>query len=187
EERSKEAFGREQFIDRTELLYKDLGIKDVVIEFDKPDVVDEDEIYNKEENYTYPVQIKMETIAGPIEFEKDVVLKSEVREEKDNWYIEWDPSFILPDLMKQDKVGVSTIHANRGEIFDRNDKAIAVNGSGIEVGVVPGQFDVDADTKKLASILGTTPEFIDKQLNQSWVKPDLFVPIKNLAFTQEAI
>ena len=88
---SKEAFGKEEFIDRTELLYKDLGIKDVVIEFEKPEV--EEEVYNKEESYTYPVNIKMETIAGPIEFEKNVVLLNEVREEKDNWYIEWDPSF----------------------------------------------------------------------------------------------
>jgi penicillin-binding protein 3 len=187
EERSKEAFGKEQFVDRTELLYKDLGIKDVVIDFDNPDVEGEEKVYNKEENYSYPIQIKMETIAGPIEFEKDVVLINEVREEKDNWYIEWDPSFILPDLMKQDKVGVSTIQANRGEIFDRNDKAIAINGTGIEVGIVPEQFDVDANAEKLANILGTTPEFIDKQLNQSWVKPDQFVPIKQLAFTQEAI
>ena len=129
----------------------------------------------------------METIAGPIEFEKNVVLKNEVREEKDNWYIEWDPSFTLPDLMKQDKVGVSTIQSNRGEIFDRNDKAIAINGSGIEVGIVPEQFDVDANAEKLANILGTTADFIVKQLNQSWVQPDYFVPIKKLAFTQEAI
>ncbi|QUW23880.1 penicillin-binding transpeptidase domain-containing protein [Sporosarcina sp. Marseille-Q4063] len=186
---SKEAFGKEQFVDRTELLYKDLGIKDVVIEFEKPEVKPEkeEEVFNKEESYTYPVQIKMETIAGTIEFEKNVVLKNEVRDEVDNWYIEWDPSFILPDLMKQDKVGVSTIRSNRGEIFDRNDRAIAINGSGIEVGIVPEQFDVDADAEKLAKLLGTTSDFIVKQLNQSWVKPDQFVPIKNLAFTQEAI
>ena len=182
---SKEAFGKEEFIDRTELLYKDLGIKDVVIEFTKPEV--EEKVYNKEESYTYPVNIKMETIAGPIEFEKNVVLLNEVREEKDNWYIEWDPSFVLPDLMKQDKVGVSTIQSNRGEIYDRNDKAIAINGTGINVGVVPNQFDVDANGEKLATILGTTSEFISKQLNQSWVQPDHFVPLKKLAFTQEAI
>ena len=77
--------------------------------------------------------------------------------------------------------------SNRGEIFDRNDKAIAINGSGIEVGVVPEQFDVDANGEKLATILGTTADFIVKQLNQSWVQPDYFVPIKKLAFTQEAI
>ena len=53
---SKEAFGKEEFIDRTELLYKDLGIKDVVIEFQKPEVEEED--YNKEESYTYPIKLK---------------------------------------------------------------------------------------------------------------------------------
>ena len=186
EERSKEAFGKEQYIDRTELLYKDLGIKDVVVKFDKPEI-EEEEVFNKEDSYTYPIHIKMETIAGPIEFEKNVVLKNEVRDEIDNWYIEWDPSFILPDLLKQDKVGVSTIESNRGEIYDRNDKAIAINGTGIDVGIASGKFDVDANAEKLANILGTTSEFINKQLNQSWVQPDQFVPIKKLAFTQEAI
>ena len=39
--------------------------------------------------------------------------------------------------------------------------------------------------KNLRRILGTTPEFITKQLGQSWVKPDQFVPIKKLALTQE--
>ena len=183
-ERSKEAFGKEEFIDRTELLYKDLGITDVVIEFVQPKAED---VYAKEESYSYPVQIQMETIAGPIEFEKEVKLVNEVRGEEDNWYIEWDPSFTLPDLMKQDKVGVSTITSKRGEIFDRHDKPVAINGSGIELGIVPEQFDVEQNAEKLANILGTTAEYINNQLNQGWVQPDQFVPIKKLAFTQEAI
>ena len=41
--------------------------------------------------------------------------------------------------------------------------------------------------KNLQKILSTTPEFITKQLAQSWVKPDQFVPIKKVASTQDEI
>ena len=33
----------------------------------------------------------------------------EKSDEKENWFVEWDPFFILPDLAKNDKVGVATI------------------------------------------------------------------------------
>ena len=37
------------------------------LNFNEPE---EKKEYKKEENVAYPIQIKMETIAGPIEFEK---------------------------------------------------------------------------------------------------------------------
>lgn len=184
-ESSKEAFGKEEFVDRTEKLYKDLEISNVDIHFTKPEKEVED--YNKEENVEFPIQITMETIAGPIEFEKDIVLAYEERDEVGNWYIEWDPSFILPDLTKQDKVGLSKLSSKRGEIYDRNDREVAINGTGAEIGIVPEKFDEDKDAKKLADMLGVTSDYIIQQLNQSWVQPDYFVPIKQLAFTQTDI
>lgn len=183
-EDSKEVFGKEQFIERTEKLYEDLGISTVEIIFEKPK---EEKAYNKDENVQFPVQIKMETIAGPIDFEKEVPLTYKEQGEEQNWFIEWDPSFILPNLSIHDKVGISTIQSKRGEIYDRNDKALAINGSGAEIGVVSDQFNVDADGEKLAKLLGTTRDFIQNQLNQSWVQPGQFVPIKKLPFTQESI
>ena len=124
----------------------------------------------------------METIAGPIEFEKNVVLANEVREEKDNWYIEWDPSFTSTGSYRsRTRLAFRQFHPIAVKFIDRNDKAIAINGTGIEIGVVPEQFDVDANAEKLADILGTTSDYISKQLNQSWVQPDYFVPIKTIS------
>ena len=182
---SKEAFGKEEFIDRTKKLYEDLKITDVEITFTEPK---EKKEYKPEEQAEFPVQVKKETIAGPIEFEKKVVLVYEERDEEEkNWYIEWDPSFTLPDLTPQDKVGISTIASKRGEVFDRNELPIAVNGKGYEIGVIPELFDVEADAGKLATNLGTTSDYIKNELNQSWVEPDLFVPIKKIALTQTEI
>ncbi|MDS9473043.1 penicillin-binding transpeptidase domain-containing protein [Sporosarcina pasteurii] len=183
-ESSKDVFGKEQFIERAEKLYADLGISSIEVIFDKPE---EEKTYKKEEDVEFPVQIKLETIAGEIDFKKNVPLTYKEQGETKNWFIEWDPSFILPDLSMHDKVRISTIQSKRGEIYDRHNKALAINGSGVEIGIVPEKFNTETDAEKLATLLGTTANFINEQLNQSWVQPDLFVPIKKLSFTQEDI
>ncbi|MCZ2259584.1 penicillin-binding transpeptidase domain-containing protein [Sporosarcina sp. G11-34] len=182
---SKQAFGKEEYVDRTKKFYDDLKIKDVKVTFTKPT---EEKKYKPEEQAEFPVQIKMETIAGPIEFKKNVALTYEEREEEENsWYVEWDPSFILPDLTMQDKVGISVIPSKRGEIYDRNELPLAINGNGYEIGVVPELFDETADAERLGEILGVSSDYINKQLNQKWVEPDRFVPLKKIALTQNEI
>lgn len=181
-ESSKEVFGKEEFIDRTEKLYKDLGITAVEIDFKAPS---EEEAIKKEEVVEYPVQIKMETIAGPIEFEKKVRMVYEKQEEEGNWYIDWDPSFVLPDLEKVDKVGITKIASKRGEIVDRHGQPLAINGTGIEIGIIPEKFNAEEDAKKLASLLDVSDEYIKNQLSQGWVQPDYFVPIKKVALTED--
>ncbi|KAA0964890.1 penicillin-binding transpeptidase domain-containing protein [Sporosarcina sp. ANT_H38] len=183
-EASKEAFGSTEYIDRTTKLYKDLSITDVKVVFTKPDG---DKEYKSEEQPEFPVHITMETLAGPVEFEKKVMMTYGKSGEDENWFVEWDPSFILPDLTLSDKVGISTITSKRGEIFDRNGLPLAINGKGYEAGIVPEKFNEERDAEKLATVLSTTPEFINKQLNQSWVKADQFVPIKKVASSQEII
>lgn len=178
---SKDAFGKEEFIERTEKLYEDLGIKNVEIIFKQPK---EEKKYKKDEKVEFPIQIKMETIAGPIDFEQNVALTYEKREEVGNWFIEWEPSFTLPNLEQQDKVGISTMPSQRGEIWDRNREPLAINGAGYEIGVIPEKFNAEADTERLATLLGVTPEYITEQLTQSWVQPDYFVPIKKIAYNQ---
>lgn len=179
---SIEIFGEEAFIDRTEKLYKDLEITNVDITFEKPK---EKKHYKMDEVVTFPVQIKMETVAGPIEFEKEVPLTYEQGEDEGNWFIEWDPSFTLPDLEQQDKVGITQLKSERGEILDRNGLPLAINGSGVDIGIIPERFNAAADKEKLAEILNVSPEFITNQLAQSWVQPSYFVPIKRITYTQE--
>jgi len=183
-EASKDAFGSSEYIDRTTKLYKDLTITDVKVVFTK---TDEDKNYKSDDQPEFPVHITMETVAGPVEFEKKVMMTYGKSSEDENWFVEWDPSFILPDLTKADKVGITSITSKRGEILDRNGLPLAINGKGYEAGIVPEKFNEERDAEKLATILSTTPEFINKQLNQSWVKSDQFVPIKKVASSQEMI
>lgn len=173
---TKESYKSEDFIDRYEKVYSDLGITDLKVETAFEGEQDRED----KEQVTLPIKVKMNSIAGEIEFDKDVELKKETRDEEENWYINWDTTFILPDLQKDEKIGIKSTKAQRGEIFDRNGKGLAINGTAQQVGIVPEQFD---DTKKaeVAKILDNTTEYIDKQLNQSWVEPSLFVPIQKIA------
>ncbi len=179
--RTLDTFGKEAFIKRPEKLYKDLEIKNVAVTFDKPK---EEKDYKKDALAVFPVQIKMDTIAGPVEFEKKMTLTYEKKEEVENWFIEWDPSFTLPDLAQQDKVGIAIVQSERGEILDRNGLPLAINGSGVDIGIIPEKFNI-ADKEKLATLLNVTPGYITDQLSQSWVQPSYFVPIKRIAHTEE--
>ncbi|WP_019414384.1 penicillin-binding transpeptidase domain-containing protein [Paenisporosarcina sp. TG20] len=175
---TKEEFGTEKFVERQKKLQKDLGIENVKVTYSKPS---KDTKWDKEVPAVFPLQVKMDTIAGPVEFEKTMTLIQETHEETENWFVEWNPSFIFPELEEGDAVRISTLSSKRGEIHDRNGRAIAANGSGFEIGIVPEKFTDDSKKVELAELLGTTLEYIDGQLNQSWVKPNHFVPIGIIA------
>ncbi|TWT25092.1 penicillin-binding transpeptidase domain-containing protein [Planomicrobium sp. CPCC 101110] len=181
---TKEAYSTEDFVERQEKLQEDLGIKDVEVTYTKPA---EDTEWDPENPADFPVQVKMETLAGPVEFEKTLTLLHETQEEEENWYVEWDPSFIFPQLEAGDNIRISRSEAARGEIIDRNNNKIAANGSGFDIGIVPKLFTDESKKEELADLLGVTADFIDKQLEQSWVQPDYFVPIAKAAKTEEEL
>ncbi|QTD43080.1 penicillin-binding transpeptidase domain-containing protein [Sporosarcina sp. Te-1] len=176
---TKQSFDTTNFVDRQEKLAKDLSIENLKVTFEKPDKETE---WDPKNPAAFNIQVEMDTVAGPVSFEKKIVFIHETQDEEENWYAKWDPSFIFPELESKDTVGITTIDSKRGEILDRNDQPIAINGKGFEVGIVPGKFD-HAHKKEFAKSIGVSPEFIDTQLNQTWVKPDYFVPIAKLART----
>ncbi|KIL50639.1 penicillin-binding transpeptidase domain-containing protein [Jeotgalibacillus soli] len=181
---TKEIFGVEDYVDRVEKLYTDLEIQNVEVTFDSPEG-DETE-WSQEEPAMFPIHVKMETLAGPVEFDKEVSLVYEERGEQENWFVDWAPSFIFPDLAKEDAIRVTTTPSVRGEVLDRNEKGLAINGTGFEVGAIPGELTNEAKAA-LAEQLTLTVEYIDSQLNQAWVQPDLFVPLKQLASSQNEL
>ncbi len=173
---TKETFKSEDFVDRYEKVYSDLGISDLEVKT----AFEGEQDHKDKEQVTLPIKVKMNSIAGEIEFDKEVELKKETRDDEENWYIDWDTTFIFPDLKKDEKIGIDSAKAQRGEIFDRNGKGLAINGTAQQVGIVPEQFD-EAKKAEVAKILDNSTEYIDKQLNQSWVEPALFVPIQKIA------
>lgn len=173
---SKDTFNQEAMEGRTVKLYEDMEVKNLDITVQD---VPEDTEWSKKEPAEIPINVSFETLAGPVSFEKEVKLVYEEQEEE-NWFIEWDPSFILSGLEPEDTVRIESEHGVRGEILDRNGKPLAVNGTGYQVGVVPGELTEEAK-QELADQISLPVEKIEDELSQSWVEEDLFVPLKKMA------
>ncbi|WML24515.1 penicillin-binding transpeptidase domain-containing protein [Neobacillus sp. OS1-33] len=177
---AKENITKEEFTNRYHKIYKDLQITDLKIDFKKPK---EDKQASKEQAH-YSFDAKMNSIAGPIQFTYEAKLQKEERADKKNWYVDWNTGFIFPKMQKGDTIGIETIAPKRGEIIDRNEIGLAVNGQVYEVGVVAGKV-TDQTLEPLASLLKMSPEQIKKALSASWVKPGLFVPLARVAMQDE--
>jgi penicillin-binding protein 3 len=180
---AKETYKKEDVVNRPNDIYKDLAVKNLKVEFKKPK---EDKEWDKEEKAEFPITITMNTLAGEVSYKETITLKKEVKEDEENWFVDWKPSFILPEMEKGDKVGVESIPAKRGEIYDRNENPLAINGEAFDIGIVPKEFN-ENDLEKLSSLLEISPEAIQKELNQSWVQPEYFVPIKKLPISERPL
>jgi penicillin-binding protein 3 len=178
---AKEVITKEDFTARYEKIYKDLEITDLKVTFKKPS--EEEKLDKKVEKVDYDFSASMNSIAGKIEFTHNAKLKKEERDKKNNWYVNWNTTYIFPELKDGDKIGIDYVQPKRGEILDRAGNGMAVNGQVYQIGVIPeileGQENVVLP--QLASLLKMSREQIDKALNANWVKPDLFVPLKKVS------
>ncbi len=131
----------------------------------------------------FDYQVRMDTVAGPIEFEQHGRIRKTQDGSETKWLIEWQPSLIFPNLQEGDTIRVQAVPGERGELVDRDGNGLAVNGSAPQLGIVPGRLGETADSAKaqIAEKLGITVQEIDRKLGASWVKPDLFVPIAIVA------
>lgn len=177
---TQKEYGESQFIERTKKLNDTLEIKNISITPGKaPDSDDE-------KKQLLPVTVKFDTVAGPVSFKKDVPLVYETKKDTDNWYVDWDSSFLFEDFEQADQIKLNTLTAKRGELIDRNEKPLATTGQGFEVGVTAGQLN-DTAKKKVASLLDRSTNSIDDALSASWVKDGQFVPLKTFDPSKEAI
>ena len=163
---------QEDFIKRNSAIYEGIEIQNMAVEI----------IAYDEEQLTVTYQTSFDTVAGEISFENEAVFL----EGEDGYKLVWDNSLIFPNLASTDKVRVSTTQANRGEILDRNGRVLAGKGTASSVGIVPGKLENREEAiAKIAELLETTPEVIEKKLSAQWVKDDSFVPIKTIPRGEE--
>ena len=163
---------QEDFIKRNSAIYEGIEIQNMAVEI----------IAYDEEQLTVTYQTSFDTVAGEISFENEEFFL----EGEDGYKLVWDNSLIFPNLASTDKVRVSTTQANRGEILDRNGRVLAGKGTASSVGIVPGKLENREEAiAKIAELLETTPEVIEKKLSAQWVKDDSFVPIKTIPRVEE--
>ena len=176
---AKQNITKEEFANRYQKIYEDLQITDLKIDFKKPN---KDKEADKQAQFSFTA--KMSSIAGAIQFTHKAKLQEEERDDKKNWYVDWNTEYIFPKLKEGDTIGLSTVAPKRGEILDRDGNGMAVNGQVYEVGVVAGKAD-EAVLEPLSALLKMSKEQINKALGASWVKPGLFVPLKKVSMADQ--
>ncbi len=158
---------RDEFIRRNSAIYEGVEVQNLVVE-----VLEYDK---KRAAVRY--QTSMDTAAGEISFENEALFQKG----EEGYGLLWEDSLIFPGLGPEDKVKVSTLRAERGEILDRTGRVLAGEGTASSVGIVPGRMgDRDSAIREMSELLGLEPEAIGKKLSAGWVKDDSFVPVKTI-------
>lgn len=169
---SKEQISKEDFITRNKNIYEGIDMTDMKIEISN---------VTEENSKTYVISYNqsMNSEAGKIEFENTANV---IKDKELGYQLNWKSSLIFPNLSSTDKVRIKTISAERGSIVDKNGNMLAGLGTVSSVGIVPGKLgeNKDENIEKIANLLGTTADSINKTLSASWVKDDTFVPLKKI-------
>ncbi|MFA1821314.1 penicillin-binding transpeptidase domain-containing protein [Virgibacillus oceani] len=183
---STETYPIDQYADRYNKIYEDLAVSDLQVEFNP---IEEETLDTAMEEGTaaIPFTVDMETLAGEVNFSYEATLHQlEEEEEEQDWFVEWDPGFIFPELKDGGEISIQTTNPQRGEILDRNQMPLAINDIVYEIGIVPESMDnPEQSISQAAELLGIAEENIETSLNADWVEPHLYVPLKEVSSTDE--
>ncbi|GAB4072968.1 penicillin-binding protein 3 [Barrientosiimonas marina] len=188
---SAENYPSEKVTGRYKNIYDDLNISDLEVTYDKPSDDQLDTAMDKGKA-TFPFHVKMTSIAGPITFDYNATLTQEQDDQAEdddaNWFVNWDPGFIFPEIQNGGKIHLETTEPKRGEILDRNRMPLAINDKVHEAGIVPEDLQKKPEqaADKIAGETDMSAEAIEDKLNQDWVEPNMFVPLKKFPKTQES-
>lgn len=176
---TKKDVSKEAFVNRYESIYGDIKVENLNVSIP---TLDEEVKPNEDGIVLLPFEVTMDTIAGPITFSSEVQLVEEEREEETNWFVNWTPQMIFPQLEEGDEIALQPILPERGSIYARNNEPLAVNGMVLEVGLNPGKLKENRaeQIEKLAELLSISTEKIEQKLAQPWVTDDTNVPITTL-------
>ena len=176
---SKEYISEEDFISRYTNIFTAINANNLIFEING-EKLKEDGII------TIPFKINLNSITGDLSLE-DYKL-SLVKEDKE-YKVKWDESLIFPNMIKDDKVRVSTTEAKRGNILDRNGKVLAEDGIIYSVGIYPAKFNksnIEAKITEIATALDISKENITSKLEAN-TNPEHFIPLVDILTTDSRI
>lgn len=176
---SKEYITEEDFVSRYTNIFTAINANNLSFEIDGKSIKEDDVI-------TIPFKLNMNSITGDLSL-TDYKL-SLVKEDKE-YKIKWDESLIFPNMIKDDKVRVSTTQAKRGNILDRNGKILAEDGIIYSVGIYPANFNksnIEAKVTEIANTLDISEDNITTKL-QANTNPEHFIPLVDILTTDPRI
>lgn len=185
-----EKYSIEDFVDRYVKIYEDLEITDLEATYTEL-TAEELEHSLEEKAATFPIQVKMNSVAGIIKFSSNIELSLvtiDDETEEEEWFVNWDTSLIFPDLVDGAFIKIEKENPRRGDILDRNRIPLAINDVAYEVGLVPElMIDEQKEKKEVAQLLNMSTETVNDSLSASWVEAHHFVPLKTIPTNAESI
>ena len=184
------------FGERYEKVYSDLGISEIILSYEAVDFEEEEIDLEELEKITYDVQVRMPSIAGELDYRTEIRLVKNMEilereeaedisgEDRENpWEIVWKPTHLLEGMESPtDKIGIATDQPERGEIFDREGRNLAVNGRVYQASIVPDSTeDLEGTVEDFASVLGLSRERVDSLANQYPDRPDWAAPVQRIS------
>jgi penicillin-binding protein 2 len=90
---------------------------------------------------------------------RDIVMNLAL--EGNAWKVAWEESLILPELRGGNKLSMDVKVPSRGDIYDRNGKAIVTQAEAVALGIIPGQMGSESNlVGLLAKLTGKTSQSI---------------------------
>ena len=175
---TKEKVTEKEFIERYEKIFGDIEAKNISIKAKYPQGIEK----IKEEEVKIPFSLTMDTLVGTVTVDNfEAILQKERIDKEEKWLLKWSTNMIFPQLDSDDKVGLRTLLATRGEIYDRKGKPLAINGQVLSVAIEPKRFrPYEENIKKMAEILDISESTIREKLEAN-TNPDWQVPIVNIS------
>ena len=173
---SQEFITEDKFVERYKTIFSAIELNGIEIT--------PQEMLEEEGKAYLPVDVVFDTDTVD-SFEYRFTLPLEL--EEDEWKVVWSPSLIFPDLGQDDQVRITSEHALRGDITDREGNSIVIEGEAYTVGAVPGKIpDRSEFAKALAPMLEMEEQKILDELSKDWVRDDTLVPLRNFPLSISA-
>ncbi|MCL2841246.1 MAG: penicillin-binding transpeptidase domain-containing protein [Defluviitaleaceae bacterium] len=129
---SHEHSGREDFIERNRNIYEGIGARNIIVTIN--DMYDVPERPGRK---MVAYTLRMDTVAGEILYDAYAIFELST---EGTYKLQWTSNMIFPQLGDDDRVRVSILPAQRGNIFDRNGVILAGPGTASAVGFIPGRM-----------------------------------------------
>lgn len=166
----EQGFSAKEMQEKYKNIFSGVGVDDVKISNVKIDNM----------NFSYDMQLHT-AIGNTTKFH----YKGNLVEDAQSYKINWKTNLIFPNMKSSDKISFTSTAAKRGEIKDANGLPLATIADAYQAGIIPKELGKDAEkTKNIQAIskyLQVSVSTIEANLSKSWVKDDLFVPIKVVA------
>lgn len=185
---SRESITKEEYLAIYEGIYKSIPITESKME-SRMEALDMERKVSGEESARIPMNLIMMVQEEEIKYSTDVrVVREEDEEGNDNYKVSFSPDLVYQNFKKTDRVETREVGPLRGEIFDRNNKPIAINGEVLWVGMVPGNLGTRkaAAIKAMADTFSLTEEYINRRLGLSWVRDNTFVDMLKVSMDDKS-